>query len=106
ATIGRIINNTFKGRDVAGRIGGDEFMVLLRNIESVDTAIRLAEKLQYEVENAFSGDLTRCVSLSIGIAMCPKHGTKFEELYQAADKALYHVKNNGKASYHIYEKRS
>ena len=103
ATIGRLIQNIFRGRDVAGRIGGDEFVVFLRDIKSRDIAINLAERLQNEVLHAFSGDLERCVSLSIGIAIYPEHGLKFEELYAAADKALYYVKEHGRASHHIYE---
>lgn len=102
ATIGRIINNCFKGRDVAGRIGGDEFLVLLRDIDSHDVVRALADTLQNEVLNAFSGDLKRCVSLSIGIAVCPEHGTTYEKLFAAADDALYYVKSNGKMSSKIY----
>lgn len=102
ATIGRIINGCFKGSDVAGRVGGDEFMIFLRDIDSEKVAISLAEKLQYEVTNAFSGELEKCVSLSIGIAMYPDHGKRFVELYNSADKALYYVKEHGRASYHIY----
>lgn len=103
ATIGRLIQNIFRGRDVAGRIGGDEFVVFLRDIKSCDMAVRLAERLQNEVQNAFSGDLEKCVTLSIGISIYPEHGTKFEELYSAADKALYYVKEHGRASHHIYD---
>ncbi len=103
ATIGRLIRNTFKGSDVAGRIGGDEFVVFLRDIESKEATIALAEKLQNEVLNAFSGDLDKCVSLSMGIAMFPDHGRSFEELYHAADKALYYVKEHGRASYKIFD---
>ena len=102
ATIGRIINNCFKGSDVAGRIGGDEFLVLLRDIDSHDVVRALADTLQNEVLNAFSGDLKRCVSLSIGIAVCPEHGTTYEKLFAAADDALYYVKSNGKMSSKIY----
>ena len=103
ATIGRIINNCFKGSDVAARIGGDEFMVFLRNVESEKIAVSLAGKIQNEVANAFSGDLQGCVSLSIGIAMFPDHGREYEELYGCADKALYYVKQHGRASCEVYE---
>lgn len=103
ATIGRIINNTFKGSDVAGRVGGDEFMVFLRDIDSVKSVELLAKKLQNEVINAFSGDLDKCVSLSIGISMYPDHGKRFPELYYAADKALYYVKEHGRNGYHIFQ---
>ena len=69
-------------------------------------AVRLAERLQNEVQNAFSGDLEKCVTLSIGISIYPDHGTKFEDLNNAADKALYYVKEHGRASHHIYDPQS
>ena len=103
ATIGRLIQNVFRGRDVAGRIGGDEFVVFLRDIKSREMAVHLAERIQNEVQNAFSGDLERCVTLSIGISIYPEHGTKFEDLYHEADQALYYVKAHGRASHHIYD---
>lgn len=103
ATIGRIIKNNFKGGDVAGRIGGDEFIVFMRNVETVDNAVALANKIQREVSDAFSGELRNCVTLSIGIAMFPEHGKEFEELYRCADKALYYVKEHGRASCKVYE---
>lgn len=103
ATIGRLIQNAFRGMDVAGRMGGDEFAVFLRDIKSREIAVELAERLQNEVQNAFSGDLEKCVTLSIGISIYPECGMKFEDLYDAADKALYYVKEHGRASYRIYE---
>lgn len=103
ATIGRLINNGFKGRDVAGRIGGDEFMVFLRKIDSADIAVSLAEKLQSEVVTAFSGELKGCITLSIGIAMYPDNGKDFKTLFKCADEALYYVKKHGRASCHVYD---
>ena len=44
-----------------------------------------------------------CVSLSIGIAICPTHGKDFDELYRAADAALYAVKESGRANYKLYD---
>ena len=102
ATIGRLINNCFKGRDVAGRIGGDEFMVFIRDISSAELALSLSEQLQREVQNAFSGDLKGCVTLSIGIAMYPDHAEDFIDLYRRADEALYYVKEHGRAASHVY----
>ena len=105
ATIGRIINNFFKGRDVAGRVGGDEFMVFIRDIDSPQVAAALVNQIQNEVANAFSGDLKGCVTLSVGISMFPENGTDFEELYRCADKALYYVKQHGKNACKVYEEK-
>lgn len=103
AEIGRIINNNCRAMDVAGRIGGDEFMIFMRDINESSNAAQMAERLQNQVQKAFSGDLLHGqVSLSIGIALCPEHGSTFDELYKAADKALYFVKKHGRSAYRIF----
>ncbi len=102
AEIGRIIKNCCRAADVAGRIGGDEFLIFMRHIEDPENACRLAERLQDHVARAFAGDrLKRHVSLSIGIAICPEHGRDYEQLFQSADEALYYVKEHGRAAYRV-----
>ena len=100
AEIARIIRANFRVMDVTGRIGGDEFMVFLRDIASADAACHSAQRLQEQVAEAFR-ELKGGVSLSIGISMYPQHGDTFEPLYQAADRALYDVKNHGKGTYKL-----
>ncbi len=102
STIGGIIKDNFKGMDIAGRIGGDEFMIFLNSISPED-ACRLAEKLENLVKKAFPGkEYDGKISLSIGIATFPEHGTDFETLYNNADKALYTAKNAGKACWRLF----
>lgn len=101
--MGRIIKNNSRSDDVAGRIGGDEFMILMRNIVSSDNACSLAERLQEQVRDIFTvKNINRDITLSIGIAVYPEHGKRFDVLYKAADAALYYVKNHGKNTYRIY----
>ena len=103
AEIGRIIKNNCRAMDIAGRIGGDEFMILMRRISSPDNACQLAKRLQEQVRDAFKDDDSGMqITLSMGIALSPEHGKRFDDLYKAADKALYDVKNNGRASYKVY----
>ena len=103
--IGRIINGHFRGNDVAGRIGGDEFMIFLRNVESKETVFTLADRLIKQVQKEFENEeYAGQISLSIGIAVYPEHGRRFEQLYEAADKALYWVKKHGRGTYHLYDK--
>ena len=104
AGIGQIIKNSCRARDVAGRIGGDEFIIFLRNINSSEAVQGFARRIQDQVSAAFKKEACgEKVSLSIGIALSPQHGNRFEELYKAADSALYYVKKHGKASYRIFE---
>ena len=101
--IGNIIHESFKGMDIAGRIGGDEFMVYLRDIESPSTALQLAAKISDRARHLFPDKpLGKCVSLSIGISLFPEHSKNFEDLYRAADKALYYVKERGRDFYKLY----
>lgn len=101
--VGRIIKNSCRAADVAGRIGGDEFMIFMRSIVEPENACQLADRLQEQVRHAFEGSLLEGrVSLSIGIALCPEHGARFDELFRAADRALYLVKARGRGAYRVY----
>lgn len=101
--IGDILQRSFKGMDIKGRIGGDEFMVYLRDVQKSETALKLATKISDKVKRLFPHEpLGSCVSLSIGISIFPEHGKKFEDLYRAADNALYHVKEHGRGSHKVY----
>ncbi len=99
AEIGRVIRNSFRGTDVAGRVGGDEFMVFSQNIDSPEAAMKLAERVYNHIGSI--SDLPE-VTVSMGAALFPTHGMSFEELYKAADTALYQVKKCGKASCRLY----
>lgn len=106
ATIGEIIRNNFKGMDVTGRIGGDEFMVFANNIGNSENASRLAKRVEEQVMHAFDGeDVEGKVSMSIGIAMFPSAGKDFKTLYKHADEALYFVKEHGKANWNLYSEK-
>lgn len=89
--------------DVVGRIGGDEFTIFMKNISSVKDAEKKAEELLYIFRHLFQKEKSFLkVTCSIGIAIYPKDGTTFKEIYARADKALYQAKNMGKNNYVIY----
>lgn len=92
------------GTDLAGRIGGDEFTIFMKNISSVEVAEKKAEELLKMFNLLFEQDKRGMkISCSIGISVYPNDGNTFEELYQCADKALYKAKMNGKNSYVLYD---
>lgn len=94
----------FRTTDVVGRVGGDEFIVFMKDISDQTVAARKAG----EILKAFSGivfqnEEMETVSCSIGISVYPDDGTVFQELYKNADLALYHAKKIGKNQYCFYE---
>ncbi len=89
--------------DIVCRVGGDEFIVFFKGVASRDFASSKAEEIILTLDrDPFRHSSEYRISVSIGIATAPYDGTDFVTLYNKADKALYHVKENGKHSYHFY----
>ncbi len=93
--------------DVLCRIGGDEFVAFVRSAKSKSELSNLAA----DILSDLCRKLDECKfdtnsSVSIGIAQFPDDGTDFKDLYNAADKALYYVKQNGKNSFHFFSDKS
>lgn len=88
--------------EIAGRIGGDEFLILLTNVEEirVNKIIKLLKKNISDVKTIKGNKIN--VSASIGAAKYPKDGTSIEVLIKNADNAMYHVKKRGKNDFHFY----
>lgn len=98
------ISEIFKGSDVVGRIGGDEFVVFMRNLNAISNADILASKIENKVDFHLPTEEKEIhVTCSIGIAIFPYHGMNYEELFNKADKAVYTAKANGKNGYRIYD---
>ena len=83
--------------DTVARIGGDEFLVVLGNIQHGEHAVALANKLLNAVTPVieFEGAGIH-LSLSIGVALYPQHGLDGRSLKRRADEAMYRVKLEGK----------
>jgi putative two-component system response regulator len=102
--VGNTLQRLFRSNDIIGRIGGDEFLILLRNLpnqKAVESRCDLVLRSFRELMSRMMPDLDG--SCSIGIALIPEHGTAYSELYQHADQALYSAKLNGKNQYKIYD---
>ena len=97
------IRKLFRSNDIVGRVGGDEFVVLMKNIPSLE----LLEKRLNSLIHIFSTVLHNRVpeanlGCSIGVALYPQHGTQYQELFRRADQALYQAKAKNKNCYQIY----
>lgn len=87
-----------RGEDILCRFGGEEFVLVQMNA-SAEAILQRADKLRQEIGNheiVHDGRRLGPVTLSIGIAMFPNHGTSTLTVLQAADGALYRAKNSGR----------
>jgi diguanylate cyclase (GGDEF)-like protein len=90
--------------DTVSRQGGDEFVVLLSEVEAVQDAARAADKLvKAMAEPHLIGGHRLNVTLSSGISLYPDDGADAEAVLTNADTAMYHAKRNGRNSYQRFD---
>ena len=99
------IQGCLRQHDTVARLGGDEFVMLLRQADAAGaeaTAQRIIEAL---ARPFVQGGLCFTVTCSIGIALFPHDGATMDELLRHADKAMYGVKDGGRAGYRFHQPR-
>lgn len=95
--IALLLKSNIRGTDVVGRIGGEEFCILLECEQKI--AIEVGEKIRKKIEGHIIKPENKpeiMLTTSIGIASFPESSLKCEELKQLADKALYEAKRTGR----------
>jgi len=90
---------------MVGRLGGDEFIIVLRNLEHISEAETLASKLYSILKPVilYKGN-ELYVGASIGISLYPEDGTTLSQLMRNADAAMYSAKRNGGYCYELYSR--
>ena len=94
------LKKLFRPNDCIGRFGGDEFVVIVDSLPSMEVVIRKAEQIKQIAFNLAVEGKGHIVTASIGIAIAPQNGRDYDSLFASADEALYHVKNNGRNGYY------
>jgi len=97
--LSRILNETVRESDIIIRYGGEEFVILLVNVQTEENAITIAEKIRKKVENneidVYAGSKLR-KTISIGLSMFPEDSSTLDTVIKNADIALYEAKNKGR----------
>jgi len=102
--LGLRLRALFRSSDIIGRIGGDEFVVFLKDVNDMAIIEREAKKLEDFFKDFKVGEYVKyTVTASLGAAIYSKDGTSFEELYKNSDKALYDAKHHGKKQLAFYD---
>lgn len=101
--IAQILSSVLRDNDLAARIGGDEFIVMLTNIHTRDQIISVAEYLAKELSKPLQiGDHLLQITISMGISIFPTDGSDIQTLLKLADTALYQAKERGRNQFHFY----
>ncbi|MEG1844740.1 MAG: diguanylate cyclase, partial [Clostridia bacterium] len=100
------LKTAFRSNDIVGRIGGDEFSVLMKNIPDTSSALKKAAELSELFHQTYVGEKQQYkISCSIGIIIteASASGDSFETLFRKADAALYQAKQSGKDRFVLYQ---
>ncbi|HPL63477.1 MAG TPA: diguanylate cyclase [Syntrophales bacterium] len=104
--VGARLRETLRKTDTVARMGGDEFMLLLSDLENKEDTLKIARKAIAAFRTPFdAGGRSLHITPSIGISVYPDDGDTFEVLAKNADIAMYHAKETGRNSYELYTPR-
>ena len=102
--VARRLESCVRHSDTVGRIGGDEFVVLLSDITMPERVLQIAEKIRQALKRPIEfGDRFFEISSSIGIALYPDHGDTVDQLAISADRAMYQAKESGRDQVILYQ---
>jgi diguanylate cyclase (GGDEF)-like protein len=106
-TVSDRMSRAVRADDLVARLGGDEFAVLCQDVSGVDQATALADRLIAAVSEPIDvGEGVVRVGASIGIALSTPGVTLAAELLDAADRALYQAKDDGKGCWRMADHRA
>ncbi len=103
------LKQSVRETDVAGRIGGDEFALVLLEVESVQVVLDILRRIQNAWERSLDAEVRSLASFSAGVVMIPSQedsrSLSLDQVYARVDEALYRAKNLGRARV-VYEGES
>lgn len=100
----QILRETFRGSDILGRAGGDEFLVFMTGVRDRGLVEKKAWELCRRLEDRCAADCCAFTcTCSVGAALYPRDGDRYSALFEAADAAMYQAKREGKNAFHFYD---
>ncbi len=101
--VAEFLEHTVRDSDTVARLAGDEFTVILDNVQSNDNVEAIVQKITQAVSQPIETQQTEIVTtVSIGISLFPDHGEDAETLLRKADAAMYRIKDGDKNGYLLY----
>jgi diguanylate cyclase (GGDEF)-like protein/PAS domain S-box-containing protein len=100
---GARLTRTVRAIDIVGRMGGDEFVVILTDVADAQSVLALTDKLRAECAKPFAvGTHEVRLAVSMGVSLYPDDGQDFRTLLRFADSALYQAKGEGRNNVQFY----
>lgn len=100
------ISTAIENTGFAARIGGDEFAIVLQNLDDQIDVAGICSKLLAKIGEPYSiGGVEQLIGASIGVALIPEDGTSADELLRLADLAMYEAKSSGRNCYCFFSPR-
>ena len=99
------ISQVMRTSDIVGRLSGDEFLIIIENIHSIEDLLGTVRKIKNFFLTPFMINGSKIdITVSMGIALFPSDGENADQLIHAADQAMYRVKSKGKDGFTFYSK--
>ena len=92
-----VIKNLFRSLDIVGRIGGDEFLVLMKDVPNSSIVLQRCEQIVKSISEIEYRDMKKgSIHCSVGLALSGQESESYNHLFLRADNALYKAKDQGK----------
>jgi diguanylate cyclase (GGDEF)-like protein/PAS domain S-box-containing protein len=97
------VRSTVRNEDVVARMGGDEFIVVLKEVKGSDQVNETAGRINEALNEPIVIDGRPLVTtVSIGVSLCPRDGTTIGELLRQSDAAMYQAKDRGRNNFQLF----
>ena len=101
--LGEFLLDKFKGNEVTGRFGGDEFILFIKDNDDIENAKKVASEIVTGVRDYIKiPNIDEKISISIGIALYKGKAKNYSEIFKKADTALYIAKEDSSCRYCVY----